>query len=90
MGSNRVQLLLKSIEQLVIHFGYPKMHLVSHISASIQRIGSGDNFISDISDWVHIANVKEAYPSSNRVNCIRQMLKHNDRCTSLDYMEETL
>src|SRR5882757_2049747 len=53
-------------------------------------MGSGDNFITDISERLHIANVKEAYQSSNKVNYIRQMLKHNDRCTSLDYMEEIL
>ena len=44
-----VQALQKTIEQRVIHFRYPNMHLVSHISESIQRMGSGDNFTSDIS-----------------------------------------
>jgi hypothetical protein len=85
-----VQELRKTIEQRVIHFGYPKMHLVSHISESIRRMGSGDNFTTDISERLHISNVKEAYRSTNKVNYIRQMLKHNDRCTGLDYMEETL
>ena len=31
-----IQALRKSFEQRVIHFGYPKMHLVSHISESIR------------------------------------------------------
>jgi len=31
-----IQALRKTIEQRVIHFGYPKMHLVSHISESIR------------------------------------------------------
>jgi hypothetical protein len=31
-----IQTLRKTIEQRVIHFGYPKMHLVSHISESIR------------------------------------------------------
>jgi len=53
-------------------------------------MGSGDHITTDISERLHFANMKEAYRSSNKVNCIRQMLKHNDRCTSLDYMEETL
>jgi len=56
-----IQVLRKSIEQRLIHFGYPKMHLVSHISESIRRMGSGDNFTTDISERLHIANVKEAY-----------------------------
>src|SRR5258705_13475975 len=74
----------------MIHFGYPKMHLVSHISEAIRRMGSGDNFTTDISERLHISNVKEAYRSTNKVNYIPQMLKHNDQCTSLDYLEETL
>jgi len=57
----RIQALWKTIEQRIIHFGYPKMHLVSHISESIHQMGSGDNFTTDISEQLHIANVKEAY-----------------------------
>jgi hypothetical protein len=85
-----VQELRKTIKQRVFHFGYPKMYLVSNISESIQRMGSGDNFTTNISGWLHIGNVNEAYRSTNKVNYIRQMLKHNDRSTGLDYMEETL
>jgi hypothetical protein len=46
--ANGVEELWKAIEQRVIHFGYPQMHLVSHISGSIRRMGSGDNFTTDI------------------------------------------
>jgi len=53
-------------------------------------MGSGENFTNDMSERRHISIVKEAYRSSNKVNYIWQMLKHNDQCTSLDYMEETL
>jgi len=53
-------------------------------------MGTGDNFTTDISERLHSANVKEAYHSTNKVNYIRQMIKHNDRCTGLDYMEEIL
>jgi hypothetical protein len=53
-------------------------------------MGSGDIFTPDISDRLHIATVKEACRSTNKVNYIRLMLKHHDRCTSLDSMEETL
>jgi len=60
------------------------MHLVIHVSESIHQMGSGDNFTTDTSEQLHIANVKEAYRSSNKVNLIRQMLKHND------YIEEIL
>jgi len=84
------QELRKTIEQRVIHFRYRMMHLVSHISESLRQICSGDNFTTDISERLYISNVKEAYRSTNKVNYIRQMLKHNDRSTTLDYMEETL
>ena len=79
-----IQVLQNAIELCVIHSGYPKMHHVSDISDSIRRMGSGDHFTTDILERLHIANVKDAYRSINKVNYIRQMLKHND------YMEETL
>jgi len=85
-----IQALWKTIEQRMIHVRYPKMHLLSHISEPFRRMGSGDDFTSDISEWLHIANLKEAYRSSNKVNYIQQRLKHNDWCTGLDYVEETL
>jgi hypothetical protein len=86
-----VRELPKSIEQCVIHFRHPTMHhLVSHISKSIRRMGTGDNVTTNISERLHIGNVKKEYQSTNKVNYIPQMLKHNDWCTGLDYMEETL
>jgi len=84
-----IQALRKTIEQCVIHFGYAKMHVVSHISEPIRRMGSGDNFTPDIFERLHIAHVKEAYQSCNKVNFIQHMLKHNNRCTGLDYMDNT-
>jgi len=85
-----IQALLKTIKQCVFHFGYPKMHVVSHISESIRRMGYADNFLTDIAERLYMPNMKEAYRPSNQANYIRQMLMHNDRCTGLEYMEETL
>jgi hypothetical protein len=59
------------------------------MSQSIWILGSGDIFTTDISEKRHIANAKEAYQSSNRFNYIRQNRNNNDRCTSLDYVEQT-
>jgi len=84
-----VQELRKIIKQRVIQFGYPMLHPMSHISESIRRMGSGDNVTTDISERLHIGNVTQAYQSTNNVNYIRQMLKHHNRCTTLDYMDET-
>jgi len=66
------------------------MHRVNHISESTWRMDHGDDITTDFSEGLHITNVKEAYGYSSKVNSIRQMLKHNDRCTGLDYMEDTL
>jgi len=85
-----VQELRKTIEQRAMHFGYPKMDLVSHISESIRQMGSGDNFTTNISERLHIGNLKQAYRSTTKNNYIQQMLNHNDWCIGLDYMEETL
>jgi hypothetical protein len=85
-----IQEVWKTIEQCVIHFGYRKIHFVSHMSDSFRGIGLGKIFTTDISEYPRIRNVKEAYRSTNNVNCIRQMLMHNNRSTGLDYMEEIL
>jgi len=85
-----IQMLLKTIEECVIHYRYPQVRLVSHISASIWQMGSGDNFTVHIFEWLHIVYVKAGYWSSNKVNYIGQMLMHNDQYTDFDYMEETL
>jgi hypothetical protein len=74
----------------VIYFAYSAIHLVCSISKSIQPNAFGDNFITNNSERLHIGNVKEAYQSTNKVNYIAQIHKHNDRCTVLADMEETL
>jgi hypothetical protein len=53
-------------------------------------MGSGDNYTTDNSQCINGANVEAAYRSSNNVNYIRQMFKHYDGCTSLDYVEKKL
>ena len=49
-------------------------------------MGSGDTVNNDISEQLHIANVKKAYRSSNKDNYHQQLLKCNDRYTGLNYM----
>jgi hypothetical protein len=82
--TNGIQALRKTIKQRVIHFGYPKRHRVRDISDSIRRMGSGDNYTTEISNQLHLTKGNKPYRSSNKVNYIGQMLKHNDRSTSLD------
>jgi len=80
----------KRIQQPVIHFRYPKMHLVSHISESIRRECSLDNLACNISKLLHISTVREACGSSSKDNDIRQVLIHNNRYTRLDYLQKIL
>jgi len=56
-----IQALQKTIERRMIHFRYPQMHLVTHISESIWQMSSSDNFTTDICEWRHITSVEEAY-----------------------------
>jgi len=53
-------------------------------------MGSPDNFSTDISELLHIENVKEAYRTSNRVQYDEQMLWYNDRHIGIAYMVLTL
>jgi len=84
------QAVQETIEQHVMNLRYPKMNLVSDILESIRRMDSSNYFTADISEWLHIANIQGAYQSSNKVNYIQLIIKHNDQCTRLDYIEETL
>jgi len=85
-----IQVVLQTFKQWEIHFGYPKVHLVSHISDRIWRAGSGENFTKNLSELLHIGNTNEVDQSTNNVNYIRQVLQRNDWSTNLDCMEETL
>jgi hypothetical protein len=53
-------------------------------------MGTGDNVTTNISEQLHIGNVKEVYRCTIKVTYIPQVLKHNNRCTGLDYMAEAL
>jgi len=76
--------VLNTIQTGAIHFRCQKMHLMSHISDWIRLISSGNNFTNNFFEWLHIANVKVSYQSTNNVNFIQQMLKYNDQSTGLD------
>jgi hypothetical protein len=66
----RLQELQNTIKQDVIIFSNPKMHLMSHISQSIWQMCSGNNSTTNISEWLHIGNVKDTCPSTHRLNYI--------------------
>jgi len=62
------------LEPAICNFQFPKMHIVGHVSNSIRRIGGHANFATDISELLHIDNVKESYRASNGVQYKEQML----------------
>jgi hypothetical protein len=45
-----IQQIRKTIKQHVIHFGYAMLNLVSHLPQSILRMGSGNNYPTNISE----------------------------------------
>ena len=80
----------EKLEKEIYNFGFPKMHLPSHLAQAIRQMGSPDNFTTDISELLHVDMVKTAYRKSNRVAYEEQILFHNDRLTSMVYMIQTL
>jgi len=80
----------EKLETAIYHFQFPKMHMLGHVSNSIRQMGSPDNFSTDISELLHIENIKEAYRASNQVQYEEQMLWYNDRHTGIAYMVQTL
>jgi len=68
-GWSRAQMKVEKekLETAIYHFQFPKMHMLGHVSNSIRRMASRDNLSTDISEFLHIENVKEAYSASNRV-----------------------
>jgi len=85
-----IQMCHKTIQQYVINFGIWHVYHLCHISESIWWRGSGDNSTTGIPEWLHIWNVFKSYWSSNKVNHVQQIVKHNDQCTGLDNMDKTL
>ena len=89
-SGQRLKAEKKKLETAIYHFQFPKMYMLSHALNSIRRMGSPDNFSTDISELLHRANVKESYPASNRVQYEEQMLWYNNRHTRIAYMVQTL
>ena len=68
----------EQLANVIYHFQFPKMHMLSHASNSIRQMGSPDNVSTDVSELLHRENVKETYRASSRVQYKEQMLWYND------------
>jgi len=53
-------------------------------------MGSGDSFTADISELLLVSNMQAVYRPKYTCHYIRQMPKHNDWRTGLDFIEEIL
>jgi hypothetical protein len=84
--SRKVPNVQKQLLLQFYHYGKPKMHLLSHYRDFISWMGAPDNFSTEISEILHISNIKEVYRASNGDNFMLQLLEHNDHYTAIDYM----
>lgn len=44
----------------------------------------------DTSEWHYISNIREGYQCQNNINHIGQNFRHNDKCSSVNYIPEIL
>jgi phage anti-repressor protein len=52
-------------------------------------MGFGDNVTTNLSEWLYVSNVKQAYWFTNNIDFIGHTLKYSHQSLGLDYMEET-
>ncbi|KAF8200882.1 hypothetical protein BJ912DRAFT_1054346 [Pholiota molesta] len=61
------------------NFNIPKLHYMGHYRYFFERFGSGDNFNTEYTEWLHIDMAKQAYRASNRKDEYPQMTAWLDR-----------
>jgi hypothetical protein len=64
--------------------------MIQYISYAIEKIGTADNYIIDISELLDKTMIKSAYYASNKKGFEKQILWYNDRVTWLSYLEHNL
>ena len=74
----------------VTNIPFADVPLVSHILEATWWMGSGDNFTTYDSAWLHMGNVKAPYLCTNQVNYFQTILKDYNQCTSFIYVKEML
>lgn len=78
------------LELKVNSFSFINMHLPTHVGDCVPYMRSADNFRIDISELLHVDNVKKGYQASSRVDYERRMLFWNERRLNLSYMDQVL
>lgn len=90
MGNAQIEQAYRALQLKVNNLASIEMLLPTHIPHYVRYLGSPDNFSTDISELLHIENVKEAYQTTNKVNYEKQIMCWNERRLNLVYMDQTL
>ena len=62
----------------------PKIHALAHYIPRIRTWGTPDNFDTEYTEHQHIKDAKEPYRKTNKIDPIRQMVKHVERRSALE------
>lgn len=61
----------------------PKIHMLSHYTASIRELGTPDGYNTEGPEHLHIHYAKELWRVSNKVRLLPQMVKHLQRLDAI-------
>ncbi|QRW12422.1 hypothetical protein RhiLY_11421 [Ceratobasidium sp. AG-Ba] len=63
--------------------GIPKIHMISHYTHLIRRLGTPDGYNTETSERLHIDFAKMGYRASNKVNATKQMALYIQRLEAI-------
>ena len=63
---------------------FPKLHGLAHYIPRIRTWGPPDNYDIEYTEHQHIADAKQPYRRTNKINPLRQMVKHVEHRTALE------
>ncbi|QRW01433.1 hypothetical protein RhiLY_00430 [Ceratobasidium sp. AG-Ba] len=63
--------------------GIPKIHMISHYTHLIRRLGTPDGYNTETSERLHIDFAKMGYRASNKVNATKQMAIYIQRLEAI-------
>ena len=61
----------------------PKIHSLQYYEEKVTMFGTPDNFDIEYTEHQHIADTKDIYKKTNKVNLVQQMVKHIEHRTAL-------
>ncbi|EJD32203.1 hypothetical protein AURDEDRAFT_17606, partial [Auricularia subglabra TFB-10046 SS5] len=68
---------------LLIHFDFPKLHMLEHYESGIRRIGTTDNCDTQTTERMHIEFTKDAFKATNKREFAPQMCRWYERHQAL-------